>query len=60
MNMQQEYDYIDLGVLFIDFWKGIKKFWYIIILLMLMGAGGMCVRQGLSHDVLDRERLLWR
>ena len=41
MNMQQENDYIDLGVLFIDFWKGIKKFWYITILFAVLGAGGM-------------------
>lgn len=41
MNIQQENDYIDLGVLFIDFWKGIRKFWYIIILLAILGAGTM-------------------
>lgn len=41
MNIQQENDYIDLGVLIIDFWKGIKKFWYIIVLLVILGAGAM-------------------
>ena len=41
MNMQQENDYIDLGVLLIDFWKGIKKFWYIFIILMALGIGAM-------------------
>ena len=41
MNMQQENDYIDLGVLFIDFWKGIKKFWYIVIILVILGVGAM-------------------
>ena len=41
MNTQQENDYIDLGVLLIDFWKGIRKFWYIVILFMLLGAGAM-------------------
>lgn len=41
MNMQQENDYIDLGVLLIDFWKGIKKFWYIILILMILGIGAM-------------------
>lgn len=41
MNMQQENDYIDLGVLLIDFWKGIKKFWYIIILFVILGVGAM-------------------
>ena len=41
MNMQQENDYIDLGVLLIDFWKGIKKYWYIFIILMVLGIGAM-------------------
>ena len=41
MNMQQENDYIDLGVLLIDFWKGIKKFWYIILILTILGMGAM-------------------
>ncbi len=41
MNMQQENDYIDLGVLLIDFWKGIRKFWYIIIFFVILGAGAM-------------------
>ena len=41
MNMQQENDYIDLGVLLIDFWKGIKKYWYIFIILMALGIGSM-------------------
>lgn len=39
--MQQENDYIDLGVLIIDFWKGILKFWYIILILMILGMGAM-------------------
>ena len=39
--MQQGNDYIDLGVLFIDFWKGIKKFWYVIILLVILGIGAV-------------------
>lgn len=43
MNIQQENDYIDLGVLFIDFWKGIKKFWYMVILFALLGVGVMWV-----------------
>jgi len=41
MNMQQENDYIDLGVLLIDFWKGIRKFWYMILILMFLGMGAM-------------------
>lgn len=41
MNKQQENDYIDLGVLLIDFWKGIKKFWYVILILMILGMGAM-------------------
>lgn len=41
MNMQQENDYIDLGVLLIDFWKGIKKYWFIVISLMFLGIGAM-------------------
>lgn len=39
--MQQENEYIDLGVLLIDFWKGIRKFWFIVIILMVIGAGGV-------------------
>lgn len=42
MKMQQESDYIDLGVLLIDFWKGIRRFWYIVIILIILGMGGMC------------------
>ena len=38
MNMQEENDYIDLGVLIIDFWKGIKRFWYIIILFVILSV----------------------
>lgn len=39
--MQQENDYIDLGVLFIDFWKGLKKFWPVVILLVALGMGAV-------------------
>lgn len=39
--MQQENDYIDLGVLLVDFWKGIKKFWYVFIILMVVGMVGL-------------------
>lgn len=52
MNMQQENDYIDLGVLFIDFWKGIKKFWYIVIAFVILGAGGMCGYRYLTYEPL--------
>lgn len=42
MNIQED-DYIDLGVLLIDFWKGIKKFWIMIVVLMIVGMGAMIV-----------------
>lgn len=41
MKMQQESDYINLGVLLIDFWKGIRKFWYLLIILVILGMGAM-------------------
>ena len=41
MNMQQENEYIDLGVLLVDFCKGIKKFWYVIIIFMIIGMAVM-------------------
>jgi capsular exopolysaccharide synthesis family protein len=40
MNTQQE-EYIDLGVLLVDLLKGIKKFWYLLIILPLIGM--VCV-----------------
>ena len=41
MNLQQDNDYIDLGVLLIDFWKGICRFWYLMIILAVLGMGAM-------------------
>ena len=52
MNTQQENDYIDLGVLLIDFWKGIRKFWYIVILFMLLGAGAMWGYRYVTYEPL--------
>lgn len=37
MDAQYE-DYVDIGVLFVDFWIGIKKFWYLLILIPLIIA----------------------
>ena len=34
---EQDEIYIDLGVLLVDFLKGIKKFWYLLIILPLIG-----------------------
>lgn len=39
--MQQDYEYIDLGVLIVDFWKGIKKYWLGIVVLALLGAAAL-------------------
>ena len=50
--MQQENDYIDLGVLLIDFWKGIKKFWYVIILLVILGIGAMWGYRHFTYEPL--------
>lgn len=41
MKKQQESDYLDLGVLLIDFWKGMQRFWYIVIILIILGMAGM-------------------
>lgn len=41
MKMQQESDYLDLGVLLVDFWKGMQRFWYIVIILIILGMAGM-------------------
>ena len=35
---EQDEIYIDLGVLLVDFLKGIKKFWYLLIILPLIGS----------------------
>ena len=40
MNTQQE-GYVDLSVLFVDFLKGIRKFWYLFIILPLIGLAFM-------------------
>lgn len=37
--MRQENNYIDLGVLLIDFAKGLKKFWFVILIFMFLGMG---------------------
>lgn len=52
MNTQQENDNIDWGVLLIDFWKGIKKFWYIVILFVLLGVGAMGVYRYFTYEPL--------
>ena len=52
MKTQQENDYIDLGVLLIDFWKGIRNFWYIVILFMLLGAGAMWGYRYVTYEPL--------
>jgi capsular polysaccharide biosynthesis protein len=36
MDTQYE-EYVDIGVLLVDVWKGIKKFWYLMIILPLIG-----------------------
>lgn len=40
MNTQNE-DYVDLGVLLADLWRGIRKFWFLMLLLPLLGIAGM-------------------
>ena len=42
MNTQHE-EYVDLGVLFVDFGKGIKKFWYLLVILSLLGMAAMMI-----------------
>ncbi len=37
MNRQQEDDYIDIGVFVIDFLKGMRKFWYWILVFVIAG-----------------------
>ena len=50
MNLEQENEYtIDLGVLLVDFWKGIKKYWYLILILTAIGTAGMVVYQKMSY-----------
>lgn len=43
MNNNQTEDYIDLGVLLVDFWKGIKKFWYGILIITVLSVIGFFV-----------------
>ena len=40
MNTQNE-EYVDLGVLLVDLWRGIRKFWFLMLLLPLLGMAGM-------------------
>ena len=40
MNTQHE-EYVDLSVLLVDFLKGIKKFWYLLVLLPLVVMAGL-------------------
>ena len=49
MNMQQENDYIDVGVMLVDFWKGIRKFWYLILILTALGMGVLCGYQHYTY-----------
>ena len=42
MSTQHE-EYVDLGVLFVDFGKGIKKFWYLLVILSLLGMAAMMI-----------------
>ena len=44
MNTQYE-EYVDLGVLLADIWKGIKKFWHLLILIPMIGMAAMMVYQ---------------
>lgn len=44
MDTQYE-EYVDIGVLLVDIWKGIKKFWYLLIILPLIGMAGIIVYQ---------------
>lgn len=48
MKTQNE-EYVDLGVLFVDIWNGFKKFWYLLILLMLIGVAGMIGYQKIGY-----------
>lgn len=34
-------EYIDIGVLLVDIWKGIKKFWYLMLILPLIGMAAL-------------------
>lgn len=52
MDKQQENEYIDLGVLLIDFWKGIKKFWLLVIFLMALGIGAVWGYRYLTYKPL--------
>lgn len=40
---------IDLGKLFTDIWKGIKKFWWLVLLLAVIGACAMCLQKKRSY-----------
>lgn len=40
MDAQYE-DYVDIGVLLVDFWIGIKKFWYLLIIIPLISIAAV-------------------
>lgn len=48
MDAQYE-DYVDIGVLFVDFWIGIKKFWYLLILIPLISATAVISYQTIGY-----------
>ena len=45
---------IDLQMLFVDAWKGLKKFWALCLLLVLVGAAGFYCYAGLSYKPMYR------
>ena len=53
MDREHE-EYIDVFVLLIDFWHGLRKFWFLIPLLMILGGVGYTGYQKIQYDPMYR------
>ena len=53
MDREHE-EYIDLFVLMIDFWHGLRKFWFLIPLLMILGGVGYTGYQKVQYVPMYR------
>lgn len=41
---------IDLVLLLSDLWKNVRKFWWLILIFIVAGAGGLYAFQALRYD----------
>ena len=51
---ETEEDEIDLGLLFRGMWKAFRRFWWAVLLLIALGAGGYSAFQLVSYEPVYR------